>query len=85
MEGWVIGKNKVLLKYYNEEYLARLYETQVKKVVKIQCMIRAFVAKKKITQKLQERDGMYFLVTNKYVVNFRFSLWLWCTVGVSKY
>jgi myosin-3 len=23
MEGWVIGKSKVFLKYYNEEYLAR--------------------------------------------------------------
>jgi myosin-3 len=23
LEGWVIGKSKVFLKYYNEEYLAR--------------------------------------------------------------
>jgi myosin-3 len=33
MEGWNIGKSKVFLKYYNEEYLARLYETQVKKII----------------------------------------------------
>jgi myosin-3 len=33
MEGWNIGKSKAFLKYYNEEYLARLYETQVKKII----------------------------------------------------
>ncbi|KAJ8920810.1 hypothetical protein NQ315_004951 [Exocentrus adspersus] len=31
MEGWALGKTKIFLKYYNEEYLSRLYETQVKK------------------------------------------------------
>jgi myosin III len=46
MEGWVIGTSKVFLKYYNEEYLARLYETQVKKIIKVQSMMRAFLAKK---------------------------------------
>lgn len=46
MEGWVIGNSKVFLKYYNEEYLARLYETQVKKIIKVQSMMRAFLAKK---------------------------------------
>lgn len=46
MEGWVIGKTKVFLKYYNEEFLARLYETQVKKIVKVQCMMRAFLARR---------------------------------------
>lgn len=46
MEGWLIGTSKVFLKYYNEEYLARLYETQVKKIIKVQSMMRAFLAKK---------------------------------------
>lgn len=46
MEGWIIGKTKVFLKYYNEEYLSRLYETQVKKIIKVQCMMRAFLARK---------------------------------------
>lgn len=45
MEGWMIGKSKVFLKYYNEEYLARLYENQVKKIIKIQSMMRGFLAK----------------------------------------
>ncbi|KAL4715207.1 hypothetical protein ACJJTC_012254 [Scirpophaga incertulas] len=47
MEGWVLGKTKVFLKYYNEEFLSRLYETQVKKIVKVQCMMRAFLARRK--------------------------------------
>ncbi|CAH0603393.1 unnamed protein product [Chrysodeixis includens] len=47
MEGWVLGKTKVFLKYYNEEFLSRLYETQVKKIIKVQCMMRAFLARRK--------------------------------------
>ncbi|XP_014215430.1 neither inactivation nor afterpotential protein C isoform X2 [Copidosoma floridanum] len=51
MEGWVIGRSKVFLKYYNEEYMSRLYETQVKKIVKVQCMLRAFLARKTVASK----------------------------------
>uniref|UniRef100_A0A1B6C2U7 Protein kinase domain-containing protein n=1 Tax=Clastoptera arizonana TaxID=38151 RepID=A0A1B6C2U7_9HEMI len=51
MEGWVIGKSKVFLKYYNEEFLARLYETQVKKIIKVQTMLRAFLAKRNVAVK----------------------------------
>ena len=53
MEGWVIGNSKVFLKYYNEEYLARLYETQVKKIIKVQSMMRAFLAKKNAATKFK--------------------------------
>ncbi|XP_044750969.1 neither inactivation nor afterpotential protein C [Coccinella septempunctata] len=45
MEGWLIGKKRVFLKYYNEEYLSRLYEYQVKKIIKIQSILRGFLAK----------------------------------------
>ncbi|XP_318814.5 neither inactivation nor afterpotential protein C [Anopheles gambiae] len=54
LEGWVIGKTKVFLKYYNVEYLQRLYETQVKKIVKIQAMMRAFLAKRTVATKLKQ-------------------------------
>ncbi|XP_050685382.1 neither inactivation nor afterpotential protein C isoform X2 [Leptidea sinapis] len=50
MEGWELGKTKVFLKYYNEEFLSRLYETQVKKIVKVQSMMRAFLGKRKAAQ-----------------------------------
>ncbi|KAJ4441704.1 hypothetical protein ANN_11562 [Periplaneta americana] len=52
MEGWVIGKSKVFLKYYNEEYLARTYEIKVKKIIKVQTMMRAFLAKRNVASKL---------------------------------
>lgn len=51
MEGYVIGKSKVFLRYYNEEYMSRLYETQVKKIVKVQCMLRSFLARKAVNAK----------------------------------
>ncbi|XP_025074650.1 neither inactivation nor afterpotential protein C [Pogonomyrmex barbatus] len=54
MEGWIIGKTKVFLKYYNEEYLSRLYETQVRKIIKVQCMMRAFLARKNIASKIKD-------------------------------
>ncbi|GAB0088953.1 Neither inactivation nor afterpotential protein C [Sergentomyia squamirostris] len=54
MEGWAIGKTKVFLKYYNVEYLARLYETQVKKIIKVQAMMRAFLAKRNMAVKLKK-------------------------------
>ncbi|XP_041979804.1 neither inactivation nor afterpotential protein C isoform X2 [Aricia agestis] len=50
MEGWELGKTKVFLKYYNEEFLSRLYETQVKKIIKVQSMMRLFLAKRKATK-----------------------------------
>lgn len=60
MEGWAIGKTKVFLKYYNVEYLARLYETQVKKIIKVQAMMRAFLAKRNMAGKLKklQHDSM---------------------------
>ena len=45
MEGWMLGKSKVFLKYYTEEYLSRLYEEHVRKIVKIQSVMRAVMAK----------------------------------------
>jgi myosin-3 len=53
MEGWVIGASKVFLKYYNEEFLSRLYEIQVKKIIKVQSMMRAFLAKRNIAEKIK--------------------------------
>ncbi|CAG7716563.1 unnamed protein product [Allacma fusca] len=51
MEGWALGKNKVFLRYYNEEFLSRLYETQVHKIIKVQSMMRAFLARKRTSSK----------------------------------
>ncbi|XP_034666506.1 neither inactivation nor afterpotential protein C [Drosophila subobscura] len=48
MEGWALGKSKVFLRYYNDEFLARNYELQVKKVIKVQSMMRALLARKRV-------------------------------------
>lgn len=71
MEGWIIGKSKVFLKYYNEEYLSRLYETQVRKIIKIQSMLRAFLACKKLNKAAQKtkmkRKYNYFIILQHYL------------------
>lgn len=56
MEGWVLGKTKVFLKYYNEEYLSRLYETQVRKIIKIQSILRGFLVKCQMAKKEKEKE-----------------------------
>lgn len=55
MEGWAIGKSQVFLKYYNEEYLARLYETQVRKIIKIQSILRGFLTKCQMNKRIKEQ------------------------------
>ncbi|GLG97890.1 Neither inactivation nor afterpotential protein C [Gryllus bimaculatus] len=55
MEGWLMGNKKVFLTYYNEEYLSRLYETQVKKIVRVQTMLRAFLARRVVQKKTKEQ------------------------------
>ncbi|XP_014249774.1 neither inactivation nor afterpotential protein C isoform X2 [Cimex lectularius] len=57
MEGWTMGNKKVFLKYYNEEFLSRLYETQVNKIIKIQSMLRGFLAKKNVAHKRNKPEN----------------------------
>ncbi|CAH0556906.1 unnamed protein product [Brassicogethes aeneus] len=57
LEGWELGNSKVFLKYYNEEYLSRLYETHVRKIVKIQSILRGFLVKCKNKKMLKEKEG----------------------------
>ncbi|CAG9859253.1 unnamed protein product [Phyllotreta striolata] len=56
IEGWALGKSKIFLKYYNEEYLSRLYETQVKKIVKIQSILRGFLVKCRMAKKVKQEQ-----------------------------
>ncbi|XP_057665363.1 neither inactivation nor afterpotential protein C isoform X1 [Diorhabda carinulata] len=54
MEDWALGKTKVFLKYYHEEYLSRLYETHVKKIIKIQSILRGFLVKCRLAKQIKE-------------------------------
>ncbi|XP_065213271.1 neither inactivation nor afterpotential protein C [Planococcus citri] len=58
MEGWIIGKNKVFLRYYDKEFLSRLYETHVKKIVKIQAVMRKFITKRKVIPRVQSQQSI---------------------------
>ncbi|KAL8623918.1 hypothetical protein ACOMHN_054259 [Nucella lapillus] len=45
MTGWAIGKTKVFLKYYHVEELAQLYENLTHRVVLVQSLVRAWIAR----------------------------------------
>lgn len=46
MDDYAIGKSKVFLKYYHVEYLSRLYEQQIRKIVIAQSAVRRWLAKR---------------------------------------
>lgn len=45
MDGWALGKSKVFLKYYHVEFLSKLYEEQLKKIIMVQACVRRWLAK----------------------------------------
>lgn len=53
MDGWALGKSKVFLKYYHVEFLARLYEEQIRKIVLVQACVRRWIA---VTQYKRNRS-----------------------------
>ncbi|KAK8728013.1 hypothetical protein OTU49_009338 [Cherax quadricarinatus] len=74
MEGWAIGKDKVFLKYYNEEFLSRLYESSVKKIIKIQAVMRSYMLRKnknksEITKPQDNSKGVKVHEKNLEIIN----------------
>ncbi|KAK7063234.1 Myosin-IIIa, partial [Halocaridina rubra] len=45
MDGWALGKTKVFLKYYHIEYLAKMYEKQIRRIIQVQACVRRWLAK----------------------------------------
>lgn len=45
MDGWALGRTKVFLKYYHVEFLSKLYEDQLKKIIMVQACVRRWLAK----------------------------------------
>ncbi|KAK2585257.1 hypothetical protein KPH14_009957 [Odynerus spinipes] len=39
MDGWALGKTKVFLKYYHVEFLSKMYEEQLKKIIMVQACV----------------------------------------------
>lgn len=52
MDGWALGKTKVFLKYYHIEFLARIYDQQLRKIVKVQSFVRRWLAKRTYRREL---------------------------------
>ena len=50
LDGWAVGHTKVFLKYYHVEYLAKLYEQQVKRIIQVQIAIRRWLARVRRTK-----------------------------------
>lgn len=66
MDGWALGKSKVFLKYYHVEYLAKLYEEQVHKVVLVQACIRRWLAQV-FYRKYKKRISQSALILQRHV------------------
>ncbi|CAL4059864.1 unnamed protein product, partial [Meganyctiphanes norvegica] len=65
MDGWALGKTKVFLKYYHVEYLAKVYEKQIRRVIQVQSCVRRWLAKIKV-DKEKWKIAQSILVLQKY-------------------
>lgn len=45
LDGWAVGKTKVFLKYYHVEYLSKVYDQQIRRIIQVQACIRRWLAK----------------------------------------
>lgn len=45
MDGWALGRTKVFLKYYHVEFLSKMYEEQLRKIIMVQACVRRWLAK----------------------------------------
>ncbi|XP_068215254.1 myosin-IIIb-like isoform X2 [Palaemon carinicauda] len=45
MDGWALGKTKVFLKYYHVEFLAKMYEKQIRRIIQVQACVRRWLAR----------------------------------------
>ncbi|XP_034180215.2 myosin-IIIb isoform X1 [Osmia lignaria lignaria] len=45
MDGWALGRTKVFLKYYHVEFLSKMYEEQLRKIIMVQSCVRRWLAK----------------------------------------
>nr|XP_018914102.1 PREDICTED: myosin-IIIb-like isoform X1 [Bemisia tabaci] len=66
MDGWALGKTKVFLKYYHIEYLSKLYEDQIRKIVLVQSCVRRWLARTKY-KRLRKEMSSSVLTLQRYV------------------
>lgn len=61
MDGWALGKSKVFFKYYHVEFLSKLYEDQIKKIVIIQSLVRRWLTKAQVQKIRREKENVLML------------------------
>uniref|UniRef100_A0A182WDQ6 non-specific serine/threonine protein kinase n=1 Tax=Anopheles minimus TaxID=112268 RepID=A0A182WDQ6_9DIPT len=66
MDGWALGKSKVFLKYYHVEYLSKLYEEHVRKIILVQACVRRWLAKAQYKREKQ-RVALSAVTLQKHV------------------
>uniref|UniRef100_A0A182Q3R7 non-specific serine/threonine protein kinase n=1 Tax=Anopheles farauti TaxID=69004 RepID=A0A182Q3R7_9DIPT len=66
MDGWALGKSKVFLKYYHVEYLSKLYEEHVRKIILVQACVRRWLAKAQYRREKQ-RVALSAVTLQKHV------------------
>uniref|UniRef100_A0A8W7P1E9 non-specific serine/threonine protein kinase n=1 Tax=Anopheles coluzzii TaxID=1518534 RepID=A0A8W7P1E9_ANOCL len=66
MDGWALGKSKVFLKYYHVEYLSKLYEEHVRKIVLVQACVRRWLAKA-LYKREKQRVALSAVTLQKHV------------------
>lgn len=66
LDGWALGKSKVFLKYYHVEFLSKLYEENIHKIVLVQACIRRWLAKAHF-KKLKKDMQLSALTLQKHV------------------
>lgn len=54
MDGWALGKSKVFLKYYHVEFLSKVFDQKVRKIVIVQACVRRMLAKLKYRKNKQK-------------------------------
>ncbi|XP_055705542.1 myosin-IIIb-like isoform X4 [Phlebotomus papatasi] len=57
MDGWALGKSKVFLKYYHVEFLSKLYEEQVRKIILVQACVRRWLARTRYLRTLRRMSA----------------------------
>ncbi|XP_058463872.1 myosin-IIIb-like isoform X1 [Malaya genurostris] len=67
MDGWALGKSKVFLKYYHIEYLSKLYEEHVRKIVLVQACIRRWLARARVKREKMQRVALSAVTLQKHV------------------
>ena len=61
LDGWAVGKTKVFLKYYHVEYLSRLHDEHVRRIIRIQACVRRWLAKIRMDKQKSEPGDLFFI------------------------